>query len=159
MKEITGAFGLLEEEGRVLLVRENRVLDGVPTSCWDLPGGGVEEGEALVETLVREFAEETGLRVEPLRLAFVIERFGFRSPDPRRRSRFFFFHVRRVGVSDAPRDPQILESAWRSWDEMRALCTQTYHAEMWRWHDGGRADNYLLTVRDPAARLAGRPDS
>lgn len=156
MTEIVGAFGLLEEEGRVFLVRERRTLDGVPRDCWDLPGGGVEDGEALVETLVREFREETGFEVEPTGLAFMIERFGFRSADPTKRSRFFFFHVRRVGGAYGPTEPEILEGGWKTWEEMRSLCTQTYHAEMWNWHDGGRGQAYWLTVRDAAARRAAR---
>jgi 8-oxo-dGTP pyrophosphatase MutT (NUDIX family) len=32
------------------------------------PGGGVEPGEAPIDALCREFAEETGLAVEPVRL-------------------------------------------------------------------------------------------
>ena len=30
---------------------------------WDLPGGHVEEGESVARTLVRELAEELGIRV------------------------------------------------------------------------------------------------
>ena len=40
---------------------------------WALPGGIVEDGELVLEGLVREVAEETGLVVEPGRLAFVRE--------------------------------------------------------------------------------------
>lgn len=159
MSEILGAFGLLEEDGRVLLVRERRILDGAPRDCWDIPGGGVEPGEALVETLVREYEEETGLLVAPAGLAFMIERFGFRSPDPSRRSRFFFFHLRRLGGTLRPRDADILEAGFRSWAEMRALCVQSYHAELWRWHDGGRVENYFLTDRDAETRHAVRTAS
>jgi 8-oxo-dGTP diphosphatase len=38
---------------------------------WALPGGIVEDGELVVEGLLREVAEETGLVVEPGGLAFV----------------------------------------------------------------------------------------
>jgi ADP-ribose pyrophosphatase YjhB (NUDIX family) len=40
---------------------------------WALPGGIVEDGELVVEGLVREVMEETGLAIEPGRLAFVRE--------------------------------------------------------------------------------------
>ena len=110
MQDITAAFALLEEEGRILLVSETRRLGNSVRLCWDIPGGGAEPGESLEEAMIREVREETGLVVEPLDLAFMIERFGFRSPDPTRRGRFYFFHARRVSGSIAPTDPDIHRS-------------------------------------------------
>jgi ADP-ribose pyrophosphatase YjhB (NUDIX family) len=49
-------------DGRVLIVRRGRPpLEGQ----WSLPGGHVELGETLVDALVREVHEETGLAVVP----------------------------------------------------------------------------------------------
>jgi 8-oxo-dGTP diphosphatase len=58
-----GAYGVLtDDQGRVLLTRSSDLSDVVGT--WYLPGGGVEHGEDPARTVVREVAEETGLRVE-----------------------------------------------------------------------------------------------
>ena len=122
-QDITAAFAILEEDGRILLVSETRRLGDAVRLCWDIPGGGAEPGESLEEAMIREVREETGLVVEPLDLAFMIERFGFRSPDPTRRGRFYFFHARRVSGSIAPTDPDIHEAAFKDWSEARALCT------------------------------------
>ena len=75
------ACGLLYDEGRLLLV--NHRLPG-RSAWWAPPGGGVEFGESLERTLVREFEEETNLQIsvgqfafgceffqDPLRLVFV----------------------------------------------------------------------------------------
>jgi 8-oxo-dGTP diphosphatase len=157
--EINAAFAILEQEGRLLLVSEMRRLDGQPRLCWDIPGGGAEPGESLEEALVREVREETGFTVEPVDLAFMIERFGFRSPDPTRRGRFYFFIARRVAGELLPTDPDIREAAFKSWEEVRSLCTQDYHREFWRWVDGGRSRRYFLTIRDSGgrARILGHP--
>lgn len=56
------AYGLARDGGRVLMVRAGRGLHDAPGQ-WMLPGGGVEHGEHPQEAVVRELAEETGLRV------------------------------------------------------------------------------------------------
>jgi 8-oxo-dGTP pyrophosphatase MutT (NUDIX family) len=53
---------LFDQAGHVLLIRRG---DG---RGWSLPGGMMEPGERIVECLVREVYEETGLHVEPVRL-------------------------------------------------------------------------------------------
>jgi 8-oxo-dGTP diphosphatase len=51
-----------DDRGQVLLIRRG---DG---RGWSLPGGIMEPGERLVDCLLREAREETGLKVEPIRL-------------------------------------------------------------------------------------------
>ena len=55
--------GVLERDGRVLLAK--RAIEP-RLGHWDLPGGFLEEGEEALDGLRREFAEETGLDVEPV---------------------------------------------------------------------------------------------
>ncbi len=54
------AFGVLERDGTLALVRIAR--DG-EAPYFDLPGGALDPGEDEAQALVREFGEETGLRV------------------------------------------------------------------------------------------------
>ena len=54
---------LIVNGGRVLLVRQEKH----DRSYWLLPGGGVEEGETLVDALRRELHEECGLVPETIR--------------------------------------------------------------------------------------------
>ncbi|MCO1581234.1 NUDIX domain-containing protein [Crossiella sp. SN42] len=49
-------------EGKILLIHK------VDNDLWALPGGGHDPGERIVDTVVREVAEETGLDVEVVRL-------------------------------------------------------------------------------------------
>ena len=56
---------IFDRRGRVLLQRRS---DG---GQWGLPGGSVEIGESVVEAVVREVREETGLTVTVRRLVGV----------------------------------------------------------------------------------------
>lgn len=55
----TRAYGVLVEQGQVLLVRSSNPHYDPP--LWWLPGGGIDFGETPEEALAREFVEETGL--------------------------------------------------------------------------------------------------
>ena len=48
-----------DDTGRILLQKR------VDNDLWALPGGGMEIGESIAETIVREVREETGLDVMP----------------------------------------------------------------------------------------------
>ena len=62
---IPGVQGILERDGRVLLARRaNEPRRG----HWGLPGGFLHETETPLDGVRREFAEETGLEVEPMEL-------------------------------------------------------------------------------------------
>ncbi len=59
-------YGVLRRERSVLLTRSRfREREFV-----NFPGGGVELGEAPRDALLREFSEETGLVVEPVRALY-----------------------------------------------------------------------------------------
>jgi len=64
-------YGILIEDNKILLSKQ---WDG-----YDFPGGGVEIHETLEKALVREFFEETGLRVEVL--APVYQKTSFFNPN------------------------------------------------------------------------------
>lgn len=53
-----GAYGILLREGRIAVVQV-----GYTKFTYDLPGGGIDEGETPEQALKREYLEETGLEV------------------------------------------------------------------------------------------------
>lgn len=52
------AYALVVEEGQLLLIRSGR------SGLWEIPGGGVDLDEFILDGCVREVREETGFDVE-----------------------------------------------------------------------------------------------
>lgn len=66
-------MGLFIQSGTVLMIHK---MTGPEPDCWDLPGGGLQPGEPIIQGLKREIREETGLtefRVQSL--ITVVEKF------------------------------------------------------------------------------------
>lgn len=56
---------VVDDQERILLhLRTDNEL-------WSIPGGRIEVGESVAQTVIREVEEETGLRVEPVHLVGV----------------------------------------------------------------------------------------
>ena len=106
-------------DGRILLVRQAKA----ESTYWLLPGGRVERGETLAETVVRELAEECRLDVDVLQppLALVESL----SPDGGKRRHaveiVFAAHLTDPGAVPRVGDPAIKEIAWVSADRLAGL--------------------------------------
>lgn len=60
-----GAVGIVVREGRFLVIRRSAAVVAPGTLCF--PGGGLEPNETEADALVREFHEELGATIRPLR--------------------------------------------------------------------------------------------
>ncbi|MEO0991989.1 MAG: NUDIX hydrolase [Pseudomonadota bacterium] len=67
-----GAYAILARDGKLLLTHQAE-----PVPEIQLPGGGIDPGEATVPALHREALEETGWRVGRLRKFGVYRRFTY----------------------------------------------------------------------------------
>lgn len=120
--------GLILHEDRLLLVN---AYPGQESDLWCAPGGGVEPGTSLPENLIREIAEETGLRVEVGTLALVNE---FHDPATgfHQVELFFRCRLRDAGTPGIP-------AGWRDPE--------------------GVVNRHRLVTRDEFAGLRAKPDS
>jgi len=69
----TSIYGVIEDERGILLVRDRTRTD----EKWDLPGGGIDPDEDLLDALKREIKEETDLDIagEPRKICEFTEYF------------------------------------------------------------------------------------
>ncbi|MDH7600989.1 MAG: NUDIX hydrolase [Armatimonadota bacterium] len=65
---IAAVSAVIVQDGQILLVKRGAEPN---KGLWSLPGGAIELGETASDALVREVMEETGLKVEPLHVAYV----------------------------------------------------------------------------------------
>lgn len=74
---VTGGAIIEDQYGRILMQRRSDYGD------WGLPGGAMEAGESIEETMIREVKEETGLDVRRYHLDSVYtgERMEYTYPD------------------------------------------------------------------------------
>ena len=115
--------GLLHDGDRLLLV--NHRLPG-RDAWWAPPGGGLEFGETLVETLRREFEEETNLSITVGQFAFGCEYLN----DPLHAIELFFWVSRTNGLLRAGDDPElalISDIRYLSMNEISALPPDQTH--------------------------------
>jgi 8-oxo-dGTP diphosphatase len=83
-RPVVGVGGVVIADGRALLVRRGHPpLEGE----WSIPGGTLEVGEALLDAVRRELAEETGIEV---RVGDLIEVFERIFPDGEGRPKYHF---------------------------------------------------------------------
>jgi 8-oxo-dGTP diphosphatase len=110
------AAALLRRGDDILLVQERRG----ETVFWSVPGGGVEFGELVTETLARESLEEAGVVLHsPGRLAYIVNSTSHKFPS----SVALFFECEDWSGQIAAADPDndVLQAAFFPRDEAIAL--------------------------------------
>lgn len=104
---------IIEQEGRFLFVEER---EGTGPRVLNQPAGHVEVGEPLLDAVVREVAEETGLAFTPEGLVGIYQ---LRVPNGKDYVRVCYSGSVPRGQAAAPRDADILACHWYTLAELR----------------------------------------
>jgi 8-oxo-dGTP diphosphatase len=87
-------YGILRDRAGRVLVTESA---GAKGTFFNFPGGGIQLGEAPLDALHRELAEEVGLRVRPLRLLHASLQFHRGVIKPKQQMVGIYWLVERTG--------------------------------------------------------------
>ncbi|MDO4870362.1 MAG: NUDIX hydrolase [Bacillota bacterium] len=143
---------LLDEEGRMLLVRQNHGGKNI----WMVPGGGIEEGESAVDAAVREVQEETELDIEISRLLWHVEEVSDRG---QRFVNFFLGELKSgTGNMKLGYDPELAENEqvlrevrFMSKEEMadlEVLYPEFLKDEFWHLLEDGKLEYNAFRMRE-----------
>ena len=110
-----GVHLILTEGTKVLLLR--RANTGFADGSWSVPGGSLEDGEALPAAAAREAAEEVGITIDPADLAFA-HLCHHADPDGLARIGVFFAARRWVGEPANVEPHKCSEIAWHALNEL-----------------------------------------
>lgn len=105
--------GILYADGKFLVGR--RIAGGQMGGKWEFPGGKVEPGETLEQTLVREFREEFSLAAKPGEHITTVSFENNSGPVELYAYRVFLSLDEKVTLSEHT------ELAWATMDEIEAL--------------------------------------
>jgi ADP-ribose pyrophosphatase YjhB (NUDIX family) len=136
-----GAGGLIEQAGRLLLVKR---AQEPWKDRWYLPAGFMEEGESPEQTAMREVFEETGLRVKAENLCGVF----FYEDDPRGSGLLILYHCYIIGGTLQTTD-ETLAARFFSPEELPVPLAGTAHykaVELWVKKLCGRAESIQWTL-------------
>jgi 8-oxo-dGTP diphosphatase len=117
------ACGICWREHELLMVNHSGIT---PTNFWCPPGGGVEFGQSIPQTLEKEFREETGLTIKSGSFLFGCEYIE----KPIHSIELFYEIIQENGRLKTGSDPeiQIIKSVkFMSFEQIKALPEQELH--------------------------------
>ena len=90
MKQRVTVRAIVLHEGKLLCVKQKlyNELSFTLNDYWNIPGGGLDPGESLIDCLKREMLEETAIAAVPGSLMYV-QQFAYKDTEYLE----FFFHV------------------------------------------------------------------
>ncbi|MFG2192443.1 methyltransferase domain-containing protein [Streptomyces sp. NPDC048639] len=162
--EVVDVHLILRRGGEVLLAR--RANTGYADGLLHAPSGHAEDGEDVLQAMIREAREETGLDLEPgdMRVALVMQH---RAPEDSARPRMGWFFEVQYGAGGEPVNREPGKCSQLDWfpldalpDDMVAYCRagldayRAGHRFVLHWHRPGDSIAYDPRLPDRAVALA-----
>lgn len=131
---------IFDDEGRILLVKENN-------GTWSLPGGWVDLMQSVKSNTIKEVREEAGLDVETIRLIAVQDRNKHNTPPYAYNVCKVFVLCKTIGGSFQA-NPETVESRYFALDELPQLAEEKNNREQIEMCFKANADENWQTLFD-----------
>lgn len=123
---LTSAAGALIENGQILL------QERADTGDWGFPGGYMEYGDSFAQTVQREFFEDAGIAVRPLRLLAIQDQDDYTYPNGDRVQPInAFYLVERTGATAEAKPSETVRVHFFAPDNPPTFFN-AQHAAMWQ---------------------------
>ena len=78
-----------------IIIHQNKIvlMKTKSTGKYFFPGGAIEKGEMMIDALLREVKEETGLKIKAQDFFYFKETFFYYDPDDRAFQNYSFFYI------------------------------------------------------------------
>lgn len=120
-KHICVPLGVVVKDGKILLNKRNDPEQPEVHGLWEFPGGGVEIGEKVEESVLREVEEECGYRVKiitQLRFVWTVHIKNPRGAHSAIQIYLIPFVCKIIGGDGKVNDTEVMETVWVSPDEV-----------------------------------------
>ena len=122
------AYAILVHQGKLLLLKMRQ------TGKYHLPGGGIQVGERMEETLKREVKEEAGIEIEVKSLVYFEEVFFYYDPSRKAYHGLHFHFICQPKTFELLRDDCVQDDSAGNprWVEIQELQAQDFqiHGEV-----------------------------
>lgn len=92
MERRVNVRGIIVDNGKVFAVK-HRMHTGQVSNYWATPGGGLDPGESLIDGLIREMIEETGIKPVVGKLLFIQQYVGIRRTGEKQEGMELFYLI------------------------------------------------------------------
>lgn len=118
------AYALIVQDGRLLLLKMRH------TGKYHLPGGGIQIGERMEETLKRETREETGVEIQVVRFVHFEEIFFYYDPSDRAYHGLHFYFICRPKMLRLLPDDHVVDGSAEQprWVEIQNLQPEDFQS-------------------------------
>lgn len=111
-RQFVAIVALVVKDGKILISKRNDPANKKFHKKWEFPGGGVEHGETIHQSLRREVKEETGLKIEIGKPVPMIYMGTYRGRSGIGQLYVITYLCNPTGGRLAPHDQEVLQCRW-----------------------------------------------